>query len=195
MVAYVFDDLLAKGVKANKIPGRTVDARNWFRDQASNTKASAPRLISSSDNYVSQPEVGKMYLFQYDPKLKQDLPYYDRYPLVFPIDASKGGFLGLNMHYLPLRQRAALMDALYDLVNNQRYDDSTRIRLSYQIVKGASKYKAYKPTIKKYLGSHVRSRFIEIKPVEWDIALFLPIQKFAKASAAQVYSDSLKRMG
>jgi hypothetical protein len=194
MVAYVFDDLLAKGAKANKIPGRTADARNWFRNQAQNTKATAPRLISSSDNYVSTPEVGKMYLFQYDPKLKKELPYYDTYPLVFPIDESKGGFLGLNMHYLPLRQRAVLMDALYDTVSNNRYDDSTRLRLSYSILKGASKYKAYKPTIKKYLGSHVRSRFIEIKPVEWDIALFLPIQSFKKASSATVYSDAMKRM-
>jgi hypothetical protein len=86
------------------------------------------------------------------------------------------------------------MDALYDTVSNNRYDDSTRLRLSYNILKGASKYKAYKPTIKKYLGSHVRSRFIEIKPVEWDIALFLPIQSFKKASSATVYSDAMKRM-
>lgn len=194
MVAYVFDKLIAQGARANQIPGRTQQARNWFRDKASGTRTTATRLIASGDNYASKPEVGKMYLYSYDPKYKKELPYYDRFPLVFPIDEVQGGFVGLNMHYLPLRQRAALMDALYDLVSDQRFDDRTRIKLSYQVLKNASKYRAFKPTFKKYLGSQVKSRFLEIKPVEWDIALFLPLQKFEKASMAKVHEDSLEAM-
>jgi hypothetical protein len=62
------------------------------------------------------------------------------------------------------------------------------------VLKNASKYRAFKPTFKKYLGSQVKSRFLEIKPVEWDIALFLPLQKFEKASMAKVHKDSLGAM-
>lgn len=194
MAARVFDTLITQGAKAGQIPGRTQASRDWFRNKAQGKRITGNRLITSSDNFVSEIEPGHMYLYRYDPKFKKELPYYDSFPLVFPIDTVKGGFIGLNMHYLPLRQRAVLMDSLYDLVTDQRYDSGTRIRLSYKVLSGASKFKGFKPTIKKYLGTQVRSRFLKIEPVEWDIALFLPLQKFTKASAAQVYKDSLEAM-
>ena len=191
MVAYVFDRIIAQGARAGQIPARTQQARDWFRDKASGTRATTGRLISSSDNVVAKPEVGGMFLFGYDPKHKKTLPYYDRFPLVIPVDEAEGGFVGLNMHYLPLQQRAALMDALYKTVSDQRYDEKTKLRLSYSILKGASRFKGFKPTMKRYLASQVKTRFIKIEPVEWDIALFLPLQRFEKASAARIHKDSL----
>ena len=82
------------------------------------------------------------------------------------------------------------MDALYETANNKRYDESTRLKLSYDVLKAASKYKEFKPTYKKYLTSQVRSRFIEINASEWDIALFLPVERFEKASKNTVWRDS-----
>lgn len=193
MVAYVFDKIITQGARAGQIPGRTRQARDWFRNKARGTNVNATRMLSGP-NMTSGIEPGQMYLFNYDPKYKQELPYYDNFPLVFPIDTVSEGFLGLNMHYLPLRQRAVLMDSLYDLVTDQRYDDKTRIRLSYSVLKGASKFKGFKPTIKKYLNRQVQSRFLKIESVEWDIALFLPLQNFQKASSATVYKDSLEAM-
>jgi len=192
MVAYVFDKIIAKGARAGQIPARTQQARDWFRNTAQSSRANSSRLLRSGDNLTSQIEVGNMYLFNYEPKYKQELPYYDNFPLIFPIETVSRGFIGLNMHYLPLRQRAVLMDALYGLVTDQRYNESTRLKLSYGVLKNASKYKGFKPTIKKYLNSHVQSRFLKIEPVEWDIALFLPLQKFQKASSSTVYKDSLQ---
>ena len=191
MVAYVFDKIIAQGVRAGQVPARTDQARRWFRNKARGTTANASRLISSGDNYDSSPSTGSMYLFSYDPKHKRTLPYYDRFPLIFMVGGAEGGFTGINMHYLSLTQRAILMDALYDTVNNQRYDDSTKLRISYQILSNTARFKAFKPTFKRYLGSQVRSRFLKIDPVEWDIALFLPLQRFEKASAAKVHRDSI----
>ena len=193
MVAYVFDRIIAQGARAGQIPARTRDARNWFRNKAKGTGVSPNRLLSGPDA-VSGIEPGQMYLFNYDPKFKQELPYYDNFPLVFPIDTVSRGFIGLNMHYLPLRQRAVLMDALYDTVTDQRYDQGTKLKLSYSILKRASKFNGFKPTIKKYLNSQVKSRFLKIESVEWDIALFLPLQRFRKASSGTVYRDSLEKM-
>ena len=192
MVAYVFDRIIAQGARAGQIPARTQQARNWFRDRATGTRAMPSRLITSGDNYEAKPESGHMYLYGYDPKYKKDLPYYDKFPLVFPIEEVKGGFIGINMHYLPLRQRAVLMDALYGLVSDQRYDEKTRLKLSYRVLKNAAKYKFFKPCIKKYLAGQVKTRFLKIEPVEWDIALFLPLQRFEKASAARIHRDSLR---
>ena len=193
MPAYIFDNILTQGVRAGQIPARTADARNWFRDKAASTNVAPSTLIKRNRaKIVGRTAVGSMYMFQYDPKLKQKLPYYDRFPLIFMIEDYSDGFLGINMHYLPPQLRARLMDALYETVNNQRYDESTKLRVSYNLLKSVAKYKMFKPTVKRYLTQQVRSRFILIDPVEWDIALFLPTQRFSKASADKVWSDSRK---
>lgn len=192
-MASKFDEILAQGIRAGQVPSRTQDARDWFRAKAKNTSVTPEGLVRQErSRYKNRVSMGKMYLFSYDPKTKADLPYFDRYPLIFPVDAAKGGFFGINMHYLPHRLRAQLMDALYDLSNNKKYDESTKLKLSYGILKNASKFKLFKPTFKRYLSSHVRSRFIEINSSEWDICLFLPLESFEKASKSKVWADSRK---
>jgi len=193
MVSKVFDEILAKGVRSGQIPARTQQSRDWFRTTARKTNVTAETVIRSErTRYKNRVTMGRMYLFNYDPKHKATLPYYDRYPLIFPVQKADGGFYGINMHYLPHVLRARLMDALYSLSSNRRYDEKTRLKLSYNILNSVTKYKAFKPTFKRYLTNHVRSRFIEISSSEWDIALMMPLQKFAKASAGEVWRDSRK---
>jgi len=189
-MATLFDDILAKGVRAGQVPARTREARDWFRSVAKRTSADPETLLRDADRKTSTPLVGRMYNFFYDPKGKQTLPYYDRFPLIFMVGPAAGGFYGLNLHYLPPVLRAKLMDSLYTITTNKKYDDTTRLRLSYDVLNGASKYKLFKPTFKHYLASNVRSRFINIAAAEWDIALLLPTQRFEKASTQKVYSDS-----
>ena len=193
MVSKVFDEILAKGIRSGQIPARTQQSRDWFRTTARKTNVTAETVIRSErTRYKNRVTMGRMYLFNYDPKHKATLPYYDRYPLIFPVQPADGGFYGINMHYLPHVLRARLMDALYSLSSNRRYDEKTRLKLSYNILNSVTKYKAFKPTFKRYLTNHVRSRFIEISSSEWDIALMMPLQKFAKASAGEVWRDSRK---
>ena len=193
MVSKVFDEILAQGVRSGQLPARTQQSRDWFRTAARKTKVTPESVIRSErTRFKNRVTMGKMYLFNYDPKHKATLPYYDRYPLIFPVQKADGGFYGINMHYLPHVLRARLMDALYSLSRDRRYDEKTRLKLSYSILNGAAKYKAFRPTFKRYLTNHVRSRFIEISSAEWDIALMMPLQKFAKASAGEVWRDSRK---
>ena len=75
--------------------------------------------------------IGQMFMFFYDPKNKQTLPYYDRFPLVFPIELYSDGFLGINLHYLPQKYRANLMDALYSIeLLNKAVPSTTRVSLT-----------------------------------------------------------------
>lgn len=84
------------------------------------------------------------------------------------------------------------MDNLYGIASDTRYDENTKLRLSYNILKGASKYRYFKPCFKHYLTEHVQSQFIEIVSSEWDIALFLPTERFEKAGKSKVFADSRK---
>jgi hypothetical protein len=134
--------------------------------------------------------IGRMILYNYDPKTKEKLKYYDIYPLVFPIKLDSKGFLGINLHYLPLSLRAQLMDALYSLINTKTIKENTRVRLSYDILNGASKFSAFRPCVKRYLYPHVRSQFLMVSPLEWDAVLMLPLQQFVKADIQTVWADS-----
>lgn len=198
MPAVVFTTLLQQGADQGLVPARTQEARDWFRDAASQTRGltvQPGRVIQQSTNQAqTKIRVGGMFLFQYDPKTKKDLPYYDQFPLIFPIEAAPGGFLGINMHYLPLRQRAFLMDGLFDFASNQRYDDTTRLRLSYSLLKRTSRLRFFEPCLKRYLYTHIESRMIQIPSDQWDIALFLPLERFAKANKATVWTESLKKI-
>jgi len=191
-MATTFDTILTRGVREGQIPARTDSARNWYRDAAGQRRRINERSLINSETsrFKSRMRIGDMYMFYYDPKHKETLPYYDRFPLVFPIKKAEGGFLGLNMHYLPLPLRARLMDALYDLSLNQRYDETTRLRLNYDVLNSAAKFRLFKPCIKHYLMDHMDSRFWYIYPSEWDIALFLPLERFKKANKRKVQNDS-----
>jgi hypothetical protein len=203
MVAYVFDRILQRGLQAGITPSVKRDSRQWFRNQARNVVATPNRmLVSNNARLTSRPMVGRMYLFQYDPKGKKTLPYYDRFPLVFPIASGRtggfaaqgGSFIGINLHYLPLPLRARLMDALYKTATTQELDDTTRLKISYQILQQATRYRFFKPCIKRYLISNVKSRFFYVEPKEWEMALFLPLDRFVGSNKTRIYRDSVNRI-
>ena len=173
------------------------DSRTWLREQMQNFSSTTdPRRLlraapeQKENRLVSKLTVGRMYLFYYDPKMKEELPYYDRFPLIFPFQRVNDGFYGINMHYLPHVLRARLMDSLYSLANNTNNDDSTKLKLSYQILNSSSRFKYFKPCVKHYLNNHVRSRFLWVPAEEWKTALFLPLERFAKANKNKVWQDS-----
>jgi len=192
MPARLFDEILADGIRRGQIPARERKAREWYRDAATRfTTVDENKMMKSDrDRLTTNPQYGSMYFFIYDAKHKQTLPYWDRFPLIFPFEDAPGGFRGLNMHYLPLPLRAKLMDALYDVSSNDRFDETTKLKLNYQTLKSASQYKYFKPTVHHYLSSHLKSRFLYIYPSEWDIALWLPLERFQKADKERVWKDS-----
>ena len=179
---------------------RRVEARRWFRERASEiTQVNTAKFLSKADqsrmlNYVGKNNIGQMFTFSYDAKLKKKLPYWDRFPLVFMIETYNDGFLGLNLHYLPLSYRSRLMDALYRTMNNKRNDESTRLIISYQILKSAAKYRYFKPCVKRYLLGHVGSSYMRILPNEWDMALCLPTERFQKARKQVVWQESIEQI-
>ncbi len=197
-MAVLFDEILNKGVRSGQIPARTDKARDWYRDQAKKygrVKENDFFGSNQRERMTTQPLIGGMYMYLYDAKTKAKLPYYDRMPLIFPFKKVKGGFYGLNLHYLPLPLRAKLMDALYETANNKSYDETTRLRISYKILDSASRFEGFKPCLKRYLTKQVQSKFMYVYPSEWDIALFLPTERFVGASKATVFADSRRKLG
>jgi hypothetical protein len=131
-------------------------------------------------------------MFGYDPKGKNELPYYDKFPLVFPFRKTPDGFIGLNMHYLPYPLRIQLLDALMVYKSNSRLDETTKIKYSWALIDGVSRYRAAKPCVKQYLTSHVRTQFRNVTSKDWATAMLLPVERFIGASKQEVWADSKK---
>ena len=190
-MANVFATLLDKASKQGIINTKTEEAREWFRKEASSVKRINPEsIIKQSPTTSSTSAIGKMFLFGYSPKHEKTLPYYDRFPLVFPFVKVPDGFYGINMHYLPPPMRAILMDGLYDYVIDSPLDANVRLKMTYRALQSASKLRFFKPCVKHYLNNQVQTDMAQVPASLWDIALFLPLERFAKASKAQVYADS-----
>ena len=149
---------------------------DWYKKQVQSMTTPGARSLISQGKATIAPKYGVMNLFGYDPKLKATLPYYDRFPLIFPIDFAKGGFYGINFHYLQPGARVNFLRQLSRFASDKNFDSKTR----YNIGNLSGRY--YKKTIKHYLYSQVRSSFLNITAEEMAIAIFLPVARFKKGS-------------
>lgn len=211
-----------ESVTDTEIKAKTKKSAQWFRDSVrgqfgknKNAAAKAAQAQLSSgekkaNNYVNrnttledpefkknlrtvkQPEIGRLYMYVYDPKHKKTLPYYDVFPMTFVMDFYSDGFLGMNMHYLPYMLRGALMTELlnHQKATQRRGKKEEYLNISYHLLKSAGANKYFKPTIKRYLYSHVQSPFAEVLEPQWENAVFLPVEQFRKKGRSEVWSDS-----
>jgi hypothetical protein len=171
-------------------------SRAWFEQQVlimTRQQLTPQRVLNGNpDQLVTKIMPGHLYMFVYDPKTKAELPYYDRFPLVFPFRKTPDGFIGLNMHYLPYPLRINLLDNLLTYASNQRFDETTRLKYSWALIDGMSKYAAAKPCVKQYLVGHVRTQFRQVESSNWATAMLLPVERFVGASKQEIWADSRK---
>lgn len=174
-------------------------SRAWFNQQAlllGRQRITPNNLMRASDEERLKARIipGNLYMYFYDPKMKAELPYYDRFPMVLPYKSVPGGFFGLNLHYLPYQMRVILMSRLLAFKTNDKMDGNTRIKLSWQLLDGVSKYAAAAPCVKHYLLPHVKSPFRKVEAKDWGTAMLLPVERFVGASKEQVWKDSVKKI-
>ena len=174
-------DRVQESLAKQGIPSRSAKARTWIQNKVKSLSSSRDSLMKDQGRLTNNVSIGKLYFFFYNPKLKDSLPYYDRFPLVIPIERYQDGFLGLNLHYIHPKQRIILLDKLASFANNKQFDETTKLRLTYQTIKSASRIFEAKPCIKRYLYPHLKSSILTIQPNEWEVATFLPMHQFQKA--------------
>ncbi len=183
-------------------PDSAAKATEWFKQKVRDLHATATfHGVGHSRHNIPLP--GHMFLFHYDAKLKDKLPYWDRYPLVLPFNVQSDRFWGLNLHYLPYEYRVLVLAALNKLVVDSKISEQKRMELSWALLRESMRIKYIRPCVHQYLlqGNHVQSKFLMIDSDEWIAACLLPVEDFAKAKKPgtytkfdkrQVWNDSLK---
>lgn len=169
----------------------------WFQSQVTKLRdvsLKTPQNLMRGDQESKGTRIvpGTMIMYIYDPKYKDTLPYYDMFPLGLPYKLVPDGFYSLNLHYLPYNLRVLLLDRLMQFKTNSNMDEKTRIKFSWQLIDGVSRFAAAKPCVKHYLYDHVRSPFKAVHASDWATALLLPVEKFVGATAQDVWKDSTR---
>jgi len=172
----------------------------WLFDQVvsmATAKNKRPEQFIRGDQRLKSSTIipGKLYMYIYSPKHKETLPYYDIFPLVFPFRQVKGGFYGINLHYLPYQFRAKLFTALMDFSSMKKNESESKLKFSWAVVSNAAKYKLIQPCVKMYLYDHVKSPFKVVESGDWPTAMLLPVEQFQKKSSVQVWTESMRKVG
>lgn len=202
-MASPFEIVMAEAMRQGK-NNLSKKSINWFRQNVKTMVGrvnerdlmteDGAKLINSAKSLVP----GRLYQYYYDPKLKAELPYYDKFPLALYLGPSRERpthFHCLNLHYLMPEARAHLLGALYDTLNNSNMNEKTKMMVTYGMLKSISRFRGFKPAYKEYIPSHVRSRFLKIPAADWTTAVFLPTERFEKANKQKVWRDSQDIIG
>ncbi len=90
MPAYIYTKMVEEASKTGvSLAQFTNRARSWLTQkyaQIGKETVRPVRFIEQVDRKKRRIRIGRLYMFLYDPKGKKELPYYDRFPLVFPVD-------------------------------------------------------------------------------------------------------------
>ena len=192
-------DKLTDTIRSASIGKATKRSARWFQDKIKGLKGGLRNRFSStnpdkfyreSDNKI-QPAVmakraslGDLFCYHYDPKHKMTLPYYDMFPMIMLIGVESDTFLGLNFHYLAPKLRAILLDRV-----------NKKVSCGAINWKKISKVPYVEPAVKRYRFDHISRKVIQIEKEEEEIAIFLPLERFRKASKSQVWAASRRSAG
>lgn len=193
----IFTHIWANAAKKGYTNKETISAQKWFKKKALELGSTVkPEDLMFKQNQLRKQGIfGQMFHFFYIPKHKDNrsvLPYYDIFPLIFMVQPAQEGFYGINLHYLAPNLRAKLMDKLWNIRNNSRFDDTTKLKLSYDVLSGSQRYAEFKPCFKHYLHDFVYSKFLWVESTDWVPALFLPTERFVRSSKQGVWKESAK---
>jgi hypothetical protein len=177
----IIHDTLKKAANAKQMVKGNKDSLMWMGAQLKKLSYDPKRFVREEKLFfdtVNTVMPGRMYTFYYDPKHKETLPFYDRFPCIFVIEKYSDGFLGLNLHYLKYQERAVLLDTLYEYATKSKDDSRRKLAINYSIISKFSRSGLAKHCIKRYLKAHVKSRLMNIQIDYWPIVAMLPIQSF-----------------
>jgi hypothetical protein len=182
---------------SKSVDPETAFGRAWLLQKIRSLNPGAKdrmEIIRQREQQRNRTIIGRFYFFAYAAKWHETLPYWDRFPMVIPLQRYNDGFLGLNLHYIYPKDRLILLTQLKRFASGPLTDEGTRLRLTYPLLKALHQAYRATPCIKRYLAGHVRSRFIEIPTIEWEVAATVPVQSFTsearRITKEEVWKDS-----
>jgi len=197
-MASLFENI-SKEALVEGITPRTQASMAWFEDKLQAMSVNRTQLINQTPEFkrrskidVNIPLIGTMHMFRYEPLNRDSMKYYDRYPLVILVGEITDGFTALNLHYMPPMLRIKFLDFMYQRTIGSGKQE--RFAAYWDRINRGLTKKFLAPMVKSYRNDRIRGRIAQVFPDEWEIAAFLPFERFFKKTKDIVWRDSTKRV-
>ena len=164
----------AEAARKAGVSRNTKTSVDWFRKRIRKDRASFGRAYEPLKGDGVAP--GKLMIYEYDPKYKDTLQYYDRFPCTMIIEMTENGWYGLNLHYLPPAVRARLLA-----------DTNVKTNAGLKIANAIGNSRFGKPALHRYIGTQCVSKPKSVPQKDWEIAIQLPFEGFVKVNQSTVW--------
>lgn len=177
------------------------DAFSWYNKAKKNPMD--PTVVFCENQMM---QVGKLNQFNYNPKHKNTLDYYDKKPLVLSlgvIQRKKMRYeLGINLNFIPAPYKWYILDKIQRTYSGffQRQKDGRasnnalkqpQIRYRYAAIKAMLSQYGFEFAIRMYIPSR-KSKLYCINYNNWVTASFLSIEKFEGITYKQMIKEFRK---
>jgi len=139
---------------------------------------------------------GQIYHFVYNPKYKDILPFWDKYPVIILINMNSKHILGLNLHFVPTYTRKKIVNYILK-VNASRISNNQPLMVKYSFLKRMIIKLRATICIRKYIISRMSSRVIT--PIGYkdyvDAVIELKTKRIYGMTQDQIYGLLLKNKG
>jgi hypothetical protein len=176
-----------------------VDAYEEIVDADKNDRKVKRQILSNSvkDYYSSKIRAGTMWTFQYEAETRNDLDFWDRFPLIILLISDSddpNSFLGMNLHYLYPKYRRLVLLSLLGYMNGDLSNTESRIMLMNlnRLRKFPNRYG--RVCIRRYKYKNIKGKMLRVPPEHWMKAIYLPTYHFVGASANKVWNRIFKTM-
>ena len=156
-----------------------INLLNWFKDK-----------FKKSVNKISVNRIrkGNFYSFNYESKLyaNDKLPYYDETPLIICLGKNGQYVLGLNLHYVPIKNRKRVINRLQKLYSKEWDANKTLPNITWNKLRVELKYTNF--MVKLYIKDRM-DKVIKLENNEMEKAISIPSSNFIGISAEKLWKD------
>lgn len=138
---------------------------------------------------------GQMVFFKYKPVSDSFVSrntYYDTFPLVLITDVYRGGFEGVNLHFIAPDFRKFLFDSVMRGLPTIKANEEwrTRLRVDYDRLNARRQFKYFKPCYRRYLWKGMKRRPAVVPFSLWEDMVASNTSRFSGAKPVTVYRNS-----
>ena len=171
-------------------------SRSWYHDYAleQGLDYRSLKMMQSGGRRIKDMRLGRMYFFRYEPIAGYKYNY-DAFPLVFMLYEDPDNFSGINFHYLSPKLRAILLGHMLNFLSDQDFSNRTRLfaRKFMQIIQTNKRFRHAKAIFKNYRPEHIQSKVIQVHPLDWELAIMVPTERFKTPSGGRIASKKIWR--
>ena len=192
-----------KIAKQNNIISRSAKAREWYHDYAAEYGVNfrSGQMLRGGGKRISDVKLGRMYFFRYQSLssasgrdiLKTKDEIYDAFPLIFCLGEYPNLIEAFNFHYITPELRARLLGKMFMYLNNEDFNNKTKLFATKfkKVIQDNRLFRHAKVSFKSYKPGRIRSKILEVHPLDWELAIMLPTERFVTPDGARVSSKKI----